>query len=76
MSSMAMASFSFFLKSHSRRRLPVFCSSAVRIKALRVTPGTSSGFWKDRKMPRLARSLTGRAVMSSPPNRMRPAVTV
>ena len=25
-------------------RLPVFCSSALRINALSVTPGTSSGF--------------------------------
>ena len=71
-----MVSASFFLKSHRRRRLPVFCSSALRIKALSVTPGTSSGFWKERKMPFLARALTGRFVMSSPSNTMLPSVTL
>ena len=57
-----MVSLSFFLKSHRRRRSPVFCSSALRMNALSVTPGTSSGFWKDRKMPFFARSLTGSSV--------------
>ena len=56
-------------------RLPLFCSSAVRIKALSVTPGTSSGFWKDRKTPFFARSLTGIEVISSPSNVMLPRVT-
>ena len=32
------------------------------MNALSVTPGTSSGFWKDRKMPFFARSLTGSSV--------------
>ena len=76
MLSSLMVSLRRFLKSQSRRRSPVFCSSALRMKALSVTPGTSSGFWKERKMPRLARSLTGRAVMSSPSNTMLPLVTV
>ena len=57
-------------------RLPVFCSSALRIKALSVTPGTSSGFWNDRKMPFFARSLTGSRVISSPSKTIFPAVTV
>lgn len=76
MFSRAIVSLSFFLKSHRRRRLPVFCSSALRMNALSVTPGTSSGFWKDRKMPFFARSFTGSSVMSSPSKTMEPEVTL
>ena len=71
-----MVSLSFFLKSHRRRRSPVFCSSALRMNALSVTPGTSSGFWKDRKMPFFARSVTGSSVMSSPLKMIEPPVTL
>ena len=70
-----MVSLSFFLKSHRRRRLPVFCSRALRIKALSVTPGISGGFWKERKIPFLLRSLTDSPVMSSPSKTMEPPVT-
>ena len=40
------------------------------------TPGTSSGFWKDKKMPAFARSLTGSAVIFFPSNRISPCFTV
>ena len=46
------------------------------MNALSVTPGTSSGFWKDRKMPFFARSLTGSSVMSSPLKMIEPPVTL
>ncbi len=39
------------------------------------TPGISCGYWNARNMPALARTSGGQAVMSSPWNRIRPAVT-
>ena len=76
MSSSCIVSVSFFLKSQSFIRLPVLCSSALRINELNVTPGTSSGFWNDRKIPRFARSSAAESVMSSPSKMILPLVTV
>ena len=39
------------------------------------TPAISSGYWKARNMPALARTSVGQAVTSSPRNRMAPPVT-
>ena len=39
------------------------------------TPAMASGYWKARNIPALPRTSVGQAVMSSPRNRMAPAVT-
>ena len=55
--------------------MPLRADSAWRRNCATGTPGISSGYWKARKMPALARTSVGQAVMSSPLKRMRPGVT-
>ena len=64
-----------FLKVHSLIREPLLCSTALRMKFRRDTPGTSRGFWKDRKIPSLALWSAVSSNNSFPLNRISPPVT-
>ena len=61
--------------SSTLRSMPLRADSAWRRNWITETPGISCGYWNARNMPALARTSGGQSVMSSPWNRIRPAVT-